>query len=183
MIELPTAIPGVEVLLALEPEELGAKMLFLLRKRTEPMFNLATLRGELWSQSLSDRPHSPNRKQKIDLPSPRRWRGWTRINRSSRGHEWSNRLAAFEPAHSSLLFTLFAEHLIGLFVDLGFLAFANTAGFDRLGCARLRIRRVVFIGDGIASARTREFTLGKLVTLLTRQLCHFFNLRFASCLS
>ena len=60
MIELPTAIPDFEVLLALEPEELGAKMLFL-RKRTEPMFNLATLRGELWSQSLCDRPqYSPN---------------------------------------------------------------------------------------------------------------------------
>jgi uncharacterized protein (TIGR02391 family) len=68
MIELPTAIPDFEVLLALEPEELGAKMLFLLRKRTEPMFNLATLRGEFWSQSLSDRPqYSPNRKQDIDL--------------------------------------------------------------------------------------------------------------------
>src|ERR1700730_7921350 len=67
MIELPTAIPDFEVLLALEPEELGAKMLFLLRKRTEPMFNLATLRGELWSQS-SDRPqYSPNRKPEIDL--------------------------------------------------------------------------------------------------------------------
>jgi uncharacterized protein (TIGR02391 family) len=68
MIELPTVIPDVEVLLALEPEELGAKMLFLLRSRTERMFNLATLREELWSQSLSDRPqYSPNRKQEIDL--------------------------------------------------------------------------------------------------------------------
>jgi hypothetical protein len=47
MIELPTAIPDFEVLLALEPEELGAKMLFLLRTRTEAMFNLVTLREEL----------------------------------------------------------------------------------------------------------------------------------------
>jgi hypothetical protein len=30
MIELPTAIPNVEVLLALEPEELAGKILFLL---------------------------------------------------------------------------------------------------------------------------------------------------------
>ena len=68
MIELPTVIPDVEVLLTLEPEELGAKMLFLLRSRTERMFNLATLREELWSQSLSDRPqYSSNRKQEIDL--------------------------------------------------------------------------------------------------------------------
>ncbi|WP_281493046.1 hypothetical protein [Niveispirillum cyanobacteriorum] len=31
MIELPRLIPDVETLLALEPEELGAKILFLLR--------------------------------------------------------------------------------------------------------------------------------------------------------
>jgi uncharacterized protein (TIGR02391 family) len=69
MIELPTAIPDFEVLLALEPEELGAKMLFLLRSRTDAaMFNLVTLRGELWSQSLCGRlQYSPNRKQEIDL--------------------------------------------------------------------------------------------------------------------
>jgi hypothetical protein len=66
MIELPTAIPDFEVLLALEPEELGAKMLFLLRSRPDAMFNMVTLREELWSQS--DRPqYSPNRKQEIDL--------------------------------------------------------------------------------------------------------------------
>src|SRR5437870_3989200 len=68
MIELPTAIPDFEVLLALEPEELGAKMLFLLRSRTEAMFNTVNLREELWSQSLCGRPqYSPNRKQEIDL--------------------------------------------------------------------------------------------------------------------
>ena len=33
MRELVEAIPDVDVLLALEPEELGAKILFLLRKR------------------------------------------------------------------------------------------------------------------------------------------------------
>ena len=33
MHELPTAIPDVNVLLALEPEELASKMLFLLRQR------------------------------------------------------------------------------------------------------------------------------------------------------
>ena len=35
MIELPRLIPDVEALLALEPEELGAKILFLLRQRAE----------------------------------------------------------------------------------------------------------------------------------------------------
>ncbi len=35
MIELPTAIPDPDVLLALEPEELAAKILFLIRGRTD----------------------------------------------------------------------------------------------------------------------------------------------------
>ena len=36
MIELTRAIPDADVLLALEPEELAAKLLFLLRKRSFP---------------------------------------------------------------------------------------------------------------------------------------------------
>ena len=41
-------------------------MLFLLHSRTEAMFNMVTLREELWSQS--DRPQYPsNHKQEIDL--------------------------------------------------------------------------------------------------------------------
>ena len=38
MRELPTAIPDVDVLLDLEPEELAAKMLFLVRARRDDMF-------------------------------------------------------------------------------------------------------------------------------------------------
>jgi len=33
MFELPTTIPDAEIPLALEPEELGAKLLFLVRER------------------------------------------------------------------------------------------------------------------------------------------------------
>jgi uncharacterized protein (TIGR02391 family) len=55
MYELQTAIPDPQMLLALEPEELGAKMLFLLRKRQEQRsqtydYHLANLLGELWSR-------------------------------------------------------------------------------------------------------------------------------------
>jgi uncharacterized protein (TIGR02391 family) len=51
MRELMTAIPEVEALLALEPEELGAKLLFLIRARQEwreGMFTLNGLTSELW---------------------------------------------------------------------------------------------------------------------------------------
>ncbi|MFM0140438.1 TIGR02391 family protein [Caballeronia grimmiae] len=47
MQELLTEIPDVEVLLALEPEELAAKVIFLLRARPEATFNLGNLRLEL----------------------------------------------------------------------------------------------------------------------------------------
>jgi uncharacterized protein (TIGR02391 family) len=68
MLELPTAVPDVEVLLALEPEELAGKMLFLLRARAQPMCHVGTLRSELWSQALSGRPQYPqNRREEVDL--------------------------------------------------------------------------------------------------------------------
>ncbi|MCY0852504.1 TIGR02391 family protein [Cupriavidus sp. D39] len=69
MIELPTAIPDVDVLLALEPEELAGKMLLLWRARPEShMLNTGTLRGELWGQALSGRPQYPqNRRHEVDL--------------------------------------------------------------------------------------------------------------------
>lgn len=53
MRELPATIPDVDVLLALEPEELAAKMLFLLRARQEDMFSAGNLENELWSISGS----------------------------------------------------------------------------------------------------------------------------------
>jgi uncharacterized protein (TIGR02391 family) len=48
MYELLTEIPDASVLLAIEPEELAAKMLFLLRKRGSPSVTLNNLEIELW---------------------------------------------------------------------------------------------------------------------------------------
>lgn len=47
MRELLTAIPDADVLLALEPEELAAKVIFMLRSRPEAKFNVGNLRLEL----------------------------------------------------------------------------------------------------------------------------------------
>ncbi|KAK48586.1 hypothetical protein BG58_30645 [Caballeronia jiangsuensis] len=47
MQELLKAIPEVDVLLELEPEELAAKVIFLLRSRSEATFNFGNLRLEL----------------------------------------------------------------------------------------------------------------------------------------
>ena len=69
MIELPKAIPDYDTLLALEPEELGAKMLFLIRGRSDAaMFNIGTLRTELWNTNACGWPQYPyERKSDIDL--------------------------------------------------------------------------------------------------------------------
>jgi hypothetical protein len=64
MIELLTAIPDAAVLLALEPEELGAKMLFLIRdRRDKGQFNIANLRGEIWNhRNYGPEPYPSNLK-------------------------------------------------------------------------------------------------------------------------
>lgn len=59
MDELPRVIPDVSLLLQLQPEELGAKILFLLKRRlgsygrapNNGHFHLGNLEGELWQSS------------------------------------------------------------------------------------------------------------------------------------
>src|SRR5260370_10352500 len=59
MIELPRDIPDVRVLLALEPEELGAKMLFLMRQRQGSSLNLEGMTREPWGEFVPGRPQYP----------------------------------------------------------------------------------------------------------------------------
>ncbi len=53
MIQLYQAIPDPDLLLALEPEELATKLLFLLRQRGEPMFHPGNLQNEPYQDSIS----------------------------------------------------------------------------------------------------------------------------------
>jgi len=75
MQELSRAIPDVEVLLNLEPEELGAKMLFLLRGRPKGQFHGNNLNLELWSREYDQmRPRYPDtRKREVDQAF---WEAW-----------------------------------------------------------------------------------------------------------
>lgn len=71
MHELSQIVPDAQVLLAMEPEELGAKILFLLRKRNNPsqqLFLFSNLIGELWPQNY---PYMPGQQQ----PYPREKQG------------------------------------------------------------------------------------------------------------
>jgi len=67
MYELTHVIPDANVLLALEPEELGAKLLFLLRRRNIPndMFMPSNLMAEIW-------PNIPLPGQQHPYPTQRR---------------------------------------------------------------------------------------------------------------
>jgi uncharacterized protein (TIGR02391 family) len=77
MYELPREIPDVSLLLALEPEELGAKVLFFLKRRlgsygqspSNGQFNIGNLEGELWqSSSNPNQPQYPlGKREEIGL--------------------------------------------------------------------------------------------------------------------
>jgi uncharacterized protein (TIGR02391 family) len=81
MDELSKAVPDAQVLLAMEPEELGAKILFLLRKRSNVNVNqggflFSNLLNELWSPNRprGQGPPYPMALQKeIDLALGEAW--------------------------------------------------------------------------------------------------------------
>jgi len=76
--ELIAAIPDADVLLALEPEELGAKMLFLVRSKNEHMFNPNGMTCDLW-EPHSGRAQYPREKERdIELALIEAW-GWLEV--------------------------------------------------------------------------------------------------------
>lgn len=74
MRELIAAIPDVEFLLALEPEELGAKLLFLVRAQQKPMFHPNSLADSIWDRSIPENQQYPRQqKHEIDLALTEAW--------------------------------------------------------------------------------------------------------------
>jgi uncharacterized protein (TIGR02391 family) len=66
MLDLVKAIPDVEVMLALEPEELGAKLLFLAKARFGScMFHPDNLQSELWTGALWGQESYPRQQQRL----------------------------------------------------------------------------------------------------------------------
>src|SRR5580704_16133717 len=64
MFQLPQVIPDPNVLLALEPEELAAKLLFLIRKRQDlgTRYHASNLADEVWHQ-VPGHPSYPRERQ------------------------------------------------------------------------------------------------------------------------
>lgn len=118
MRELLTEIPDANFLLELEPEELGAKLLFLLRARAEAMFHPGNLTNELWQwHGVSGLPEYPKLKQReielvvseafawleaqgLSIPSPgiNGTHGWRVLSRRARRFENEAEFARYEVA-------------------------------------------------------------------------------------
>ncbi len=119
MYELTRIIPDAQVLVALEPEELASKILFLLRKRADnairvqQSFLLSNLLGELWPGTYpympgQQPPYPQERREEINLALAEAW-AWLVAQGllvptpegSAGGHDWrvlSRRAHRFEDA-------------------------------------------------------------------------------------
>jgi uncharacterized protein (TIGR02391 family) len=74
MRELVAAIPDAEVLLALEPEELGAKLLFLMKERKDATYILDGVQQELWNKyTQEDRQYPRHHQQQITRALAEAW--------------------------------------------------------------------------------------------------------------
>jgi len=124
MYELVQAIPNADVLLALEPEELGAKILFLLRKRKlqNDAFHPSNLIGELWAQSFipgHQTPYPTQKRAAIELALVEAWawleaqglivpdldasyarNGWRRLSRRAKRFESEAEFAQYAIARA-----------------------------------------------------------------------------------
>lgn len=104
MRELVQAIPDPALLLALEPEELAAKLLFLLRQGNQPMAHPGNLLSGLWGDPGTGQPGYPrDRREEIELAVIEAWawleaqgllvpadglngsNGWRRLRAAGRG--------------------------------------------------------------------------------------------------
>ena len=92
MQELLNEIPDAMVLLSLEPEELAAKILFLLRKR-DATTTLNNLESELWQPSPSQAQYPREKKNEISLALTEAWtwleaQGLIVQDPDQSGHSW-----------------------------------------------------------------------------------------------
>ncbi|OJV44489.1 MAG: hypothetical protein BGO25_05215 [Acidobacteriales bacterium 59-55] len=80
MRELATVIPDADVLLRLTPEELGGKLLFLIRKRVQPVnkFSPYNFSHELWRPAAQgSQPYPEQLREQITLALAEAWVGWS----------------------------------------------------------------------------------------------------------
>lgn len=83
MLELLDAIPDVDALLALEPEELGAKLLFLLRRAQQrdprPHHFQNVYNSHLFQSNVGGRTYPSERQEEVELALLEAWQ-WLEVN-------------------------------------------------------------------------------------------------------
>jgi uncharacterized protein (TIGR02391 family) len=170
MHELPNAIPDVKMLLALTPEELGAKILFLLRKRDKAvMFHPGNLQNELWSGHYQPR-YPREYEEEVGLALAEAWawlhaqglvvpsadsngqNGWRRLSRRAQRMENEADFASFKTA------TLLPREILhSKIADQVWLAFMrgefDVAAFQAMKAVEVSVRAAAQLGDELIGVR------------------------------
>ena len=161
MRDLATAIPDVAVLLALEPEELGAKLLFLVKAQCGPgMFHPGQMQDELWTGSrsnLSENAYPRQHERAIGLALTEAWswleaqglvvpeddlngrNGWRRLSRRAQKFENAAEFANYtvarmlpkEALHSRISGPVWMSFMRGEF---------DTAAFQAMKAVEVAVR-------------------------------------------
>jgi uncharacterized protein (TIGR02391 family) len=166
MLQLPEAIPDVDMLLSLPTEELAAKMLFLLRARNQPTFHPGNMEGEMWADPHRGRDGYPrHREAEIELAVAEAWawllaqglvlpasgtngqNGWRRLSR--RAHEIETeadfnsfkiaRLLPREILHPKIVDTCWRAFMRGEF---------DTAAFQAMKAVEVAVREAAELTKG-----------------------------------
>jgi len=169
--ELPREIPDVTLLLALEPEELGAKLLYLLRKRRGGMFSLNNLELELWPPPYSNQPEYPrDKRDAISLALSEAWawleaqglivpasgsnaqHGWRVLSRRAQKMESAAEFASFKVARllpKEVLHRKIAEPVWGAFMRGEF----DVAAFQAMKGVEVAVRTAAGLGDELIGVK------------------------------
>lgn len=175
MIEIATEIPDVSLLLSLTPEELGAKILFVMRKRSEDpeaktmagggeMFHFSTIESELWSTRTP--PYSRGREADVTLAFSEAWawleaqgllvpaggtngqNGWRVLSRRARRMETAAEFANFTVARllpKEILHPRIADVVWGAFMRGEF----DAAAFQAMKGVEVAVRAAAALGNDL----------------------------------
>jgi hypothetical protein len=170
LIELTQIMPDPNVLLALEPEELGTKLLFLLRRRSFPqnIFHPGSLNGELWPLTLPGQQtgYPTNLHQQIEIALAEAWawlesqglivpapdmngrNGWRLLSRRAKRFESETEFARYSVAR-----TLQRDALHARMADKVWMAFMrgefDVAVFQAMKAVEVSVRDAAGLGNNL----------------------------------
>ena len=166
MREIVSAIPDVEVFLALPPEELAGKILFFLRRRNQAKASLPNLQSELWYVGQSGPAYPQQRSSEIGLAFTEAWawleaqglivpdegingqNGWRRLSRRAHKMESAADFASFRTARlipRELLHASIAEKVWLAFVRGEF----DNAAFQAMKAVEVSVRNASELGADV----------------------------------